>query len=100
MEGRFNEREVRGKHDRSLWGDYKSIGGKKLKYIVELTNYLFSQPFFYSKTPKHCPRSTPSAGAPRMGQHKTEKPCRWTGNQLHYGGVLCCMVQPLSTICL
>ncbi len=68
--------------------------------IVEISNFFFSAGLFYLVKPSHAALGQPlPQRLPGWGGWKCKKPCCWTGDQPHHGGVLCWMVGLLSTIC-
>jgi hypothetical protein len=77
------------------------ITGINYNQIVEFINYFFSAGLYYLVKPSHAALGQPlPQKLPGWGGWKCKKPCHWTGDQLHHGGVLCWMVRLLSTICL
>jgi hypothetical protein len=63
-----------------------------------VTIFLFAG-LYYLEKPSHAALGQPiPQRLPGLGGWKCKKPCRWTGDQLHHGGVRCWMLQLLSTI--
>ncbi len=86
---------------RHFGGVVSWITGINNNKIVEFNSYFFLGRFVLYLKPSHTALGQPlPQRLPGWGGWKWKKPCRWTGNQLHHGGVLCWMVWLLSTICL
>jgi hypothetical protein len=94
MKGRRDKREARGSTIPLFLGGITVEWRLKTKIkLLSLLIIFFSALLYYLVKPRDTVLGQPlPQRLPGVGQLRTSKPCRYTGNQLHHGVVVCWMV--------